>query len=139
MISEVDAQLGRVWSHLRDTGAWDNTLVIVTADHGEQLGDQGFVQKLGFYESSYHIVGIIRDPTAPQARGTVVDRFTENVDIMPTICEAIGVDVPLQCDGLPLTPLVRGEEPSLWRDAARYEWDWRDAFIPAGDRVWPWD
>ena len=139
MISEVDSQLGRVWAHLRDTGAWDDTLVVVTADHGEQLGDQGLVQKAGFYESSYHIVGIIRDPTAPQAHGTVVERFTENVDVMPTICEAIGADVPLQCDGLPLTPLLRGEEPPLWRDAAHYEWDWRDAFIGTGGHAWPWD
>ena len=69
----------------------------------------------------------------------MVERFTENVDVLPTICEAIGVEVPLQCDGLPLTPLLRGEEPPWWRDAATWEHDWRFAFI--GDDVgpWPWD
>ena len=53
MISEVDAQLGRVWEHLRGRGMWDDTVVVVTADHGEQLGDQGLMQKLAFFESSY--------------------------------------------------------------------------------------
>ena len=62
MISEVDSQLGRVWQTLRDLGAWDDTLIVVTADHGEQLGDHGLIQKLGYWESSYHIVGIVRDP-----------------------------------------------------------------------------
>jgi arylsulfatase A-like enzyme len=46
MISEVDSQLARVWQALRDGDMWDDTLIIVTADHGEQLGDHGLQQKL---------------------------------------------------------------------------------------------
>jgi arylsulfatase A-like enzyme len=137
MISEVDAQLARVWAVLRERGEWHDTVIVVTADHGEQLGDQGLVQKAGFYESSYAVLGIIRDPRFDHAG--VVDDFTENVDIMPTLCEAMGIDVPSQCDGLPLTPFLRGERPESWRDAAYYEWDWRDIFIPQGDHEWPWD
>jgi len=135
MIGEVDDQLGRVWQAI----PWDDTLVIVTADHGEQLGDHGLIQKGGFFEQIHHIVGIVRDPTAPQAHGTTVERFTENVDIVPTICEAIGVDVPLQCDGVPLTPLLRGEDPPWWRDAASWEFDWRSSYIDDHVEPWPWD
>jgi arylsulfatase A-like enzyme len=137
MVSEVDAQLARVWTALRDSGEWDNTVIVVTADHGEQLGDQGLVQKCGFYESSYAILNIIRDPRRHYVG--VVDDFTENVDIMPTLCDAMGIDVPAQCDGFPLTPFLRGEPPPHWRDAAFYEWDWRDVFIPRGEHPWPWD
>ncbi|MEY2552547.1 MAG: hypothetical protein QOC57_407 [Ilumatobacteraceae bacterium] len=137
MISEVDAQLARVWSALTERGEWDNTVIVVTSDHGEQLGDQGLVQKAGFYESSYAVLGIVRDPRFDTV--DVIDEFTENVDIMPTLCEAMGIAVPAQCDGFPLTPFVRGERPNLWRDAAYYEWDWRDVFIPHGDHEWPWD
>jgi arylsulfatase A-like enzyme len=137
MISEVDAQLARVWALLKERGEWDNTVIVVTADHGEQLGDQGLVEKAGFYESSYAVVGIVRDPGSRYVG--VVEEFTENIDIMPTLCVAMGIDVPAQCDGFPLTPFLRGERPAAWRDAAYYEWDWRDIFIPQGDHDWPWD
>ena len=71
MISEVDDQLGRVWAALQASGAWDDTFIVVTADHGEQLGDHGLIQKLGYFEESHHIVGIVRDPRHPEAHGTV--------------------------------------------------------------------
>ena len=90
---------------------WDDTFVVVTSDHGEQLGNQGLLGKGGMFESSYNIVGIVRDPRRPDHHGSVVDRFTENVDLFPTICEAIGVDVPAQCDGLP-AHLVLGRRPT---------------------------
>lgn len=139
MVTEVDTQLGRIWQALEAAGMWDDTLIIVTADHGEQLGDQGLVQKVGYFEESHHIIGIVRDPRHPQAHGTVVESFTENIDIFPTLCEAIGVPVPAQCDGLPLTPFLRGETPPWWRDAAHWEYDWRNVFIDGSVHDWPWD
>lgn len=139
MISEVDAQLGRVWAALCDRGMWDDTVIVVTADHAEQLADHGLIQKLGFFEQSYHILGVVRDPAQPQAHGTVVDRFTENIDIFPTICDAIGEPVPVQCDGVPLTPFLRGETPPWWRDRAHWEYDWRDLLIGRTENEWPWD
>lgn len=139
MISEVDDQLGRLWAALEAAGQWDDTLIVVTADHGEQLGDHGLIQKAGFFEQSYSILGIVRDPRPGKARGTVVERFTENIDWMPTLCEAMGVAVPAQCDGVPLTPFLDGTEPPWWRDAAHWEFDWRGAFIPSGPHDWPWD
>jgi arylsulfatase A-like enzyme len=139
MISEVDAQLGRMWDELRARGMWDDTLIVVTADHGEQLGDHGLIQKLGYFEQSYHILGIVRDPRHREAHGSVVAEFTENIDVFPTICDAIGIEVPAQCDGLPLTPFLRGEAPPWWRDAAHWEFDWRDLSIGRGSHEWPWD
>jgi arylsulfatase A-like enzyme len=139
MVSEADAQLGRVWEALRASGQWDNTLIIVTSDHGEMLCDHGLIQKGGWFEQSYHILGLIRDPRAGGVRGAVVDAFTENVDVFPTLCDAMGVPVPAQCDGLPLTPFLKGEAPPWWREAAHWEFDWRAAFIPSGPHPWPWD
>ncbi len=139
MISEVDDQLGRVWAALERLGQWDDTVIVVTSDHGEQLGDQGLVQKAGFFEASYAILGIVRDPAHPEAHGNEVRQFTENVDIFPTLCDAMGVPVPVQCDGVPLTPFLRGQQPPWWRDAAHWEYDWRDVFVPFGPHPWPWD
>jgi len=139
MVSEVDHQLGRVWQALERLGFWDDTWILVTSDHGEDLGDHGLVGKSGYFEGSYHILGIIRDPRHPQTHGSTLERFTENVDVFPTLCEVLGIDVPAQCDGLPLTPFLRGETPPWWRSAAHWEFDWRFTRIPHGPRVWPWD
>lgn len=139
MVSEVDHQLGRVWQALSRLGHWDDTWILVTSDHGEDLGDHGLIGKSGYFEGSYHILGIIRDPRHPETHGSTLDRFTENVDVFPTLCEVIGVDVPTQCDGLPLTPFLRGETPPWWRSAAHWEFDWRFTRIPHGPHVWPWD
>ena len=139
MIGDVDEQLGRVWDAIEARGEWNDTMVIVTADHGEQLGDHGLKEKLGYFEQSYHILGIVKDPRHPDRRGSTIDRFTENVDLMPTIAEALDQPVPLQCDGFPLGPLLRGEDLPRWRVAASYEYDWRHALIRMGSRDWPWD
>lgn len=139
MVSEVDHQLGRLWDAMRASGRWDDTVVIVTADHAELLGDHGLREKVGYWETSQHIPCIVRDPRRPAAHGTVVDVLTENVDIMPTLCDVMGIDVPLQCDGLPLTPFLDGAEPPWWRTAAHWEYDWRFALIQLGaEFAWPW-
>lgn len=138
MISEVDHQLGRVRAALEARGEWDSTIVIVTSDHAELLGDHGLRNKGGFFEQSQHIVGVIRAPQC-RARGAVVEKFTENVDIFPTLCELLGVDIPLQCDGRSLVPLLEGATPEGWRDAAHWEYDWSPVVIPLGDFPWPHD
>src|SRR5262249_8693633 len=139
MVSEVDDQLGRVWDALERRAQWDDKFIVVTSDHGEQLCDHGLIQKLGFLEGSYHVPAIVRDPRHPARHGTCVEAFTENVDLFPTICDAIGIEVPVQCDGLPLTPLLRGEQPPWWRDAAHWEFDWRAMYVPHVPQRWPWD
>jgi arylsulfatase A-like enzyme len=139
MIGDVDEQLGRVWQALRDGGQWENTIIVVAADHGEQLGDHGLQQKFGWFEQSFHVPAIIGDPRFPDAHGTVVDHFTENVDVFPTICDALGIEIPKQCDGMPLTGFLRGDAPGAWRDGAVWEFDWR-FFVPGGDGAeWPND
>jgi arylsulfatase A-like enzyme len=52
--------------------------------------------------------------------------FTEHVDVLPTISELIGAEVPLQCDGRPLTPWLAGETPEDWRAEVHSEFDFRD-------------
>jgi arylsulfatase A-like enzyme len=126
MVSEVDHQLGRVVDHLRAAGTLDDTLVVVTSDHGEQLGDHGLIWKLGFFEESYRIPCIIRHPGHRATAGRVVSRFTENVDLLPTLADVLDQEVPVQCDGASLLPFLVGANPDDWRTAAHYEWDWRD-------------
>jgi arylsulfatase A-like enzyme len=132
LISEVDEALGRVFAFLKETGRWDNTLIVFTSDHGEQMGDHWLIGKCGYFDASYRIPLIIRDPrkAADGARGTRVTRFTENVDIMPTMLDLIGAEIPVQCDGASLRPFLEGREPTTWRSEAHWEFDFRD---PADD------
>lgn len=139
MVSHVDEELGRLFDELRALGMWEDTVIVVTSDHGEQLGDQDRIGKGGFFEPSYHIIGIVRDPSRPSGHGRSVDSFTENIDIMPTLCEAMDIEVPAQCDGLPLGPLLSGDSPPWWRTAAHWEYDWRWEYIALGPHEWPWD
>ena len=137
MISEVDFQLGRVVAAIEERGEWDDTLVVITSDHGEQLGDHGLVEKLGFFPQSYHVLGLWRDPRSNR-HGTSIDRFTENVDLLPTLADALGLGVPVQCDGRSLTGLLAGGAVE-WRSSAHYEWDYRQYFINETSTQWPRD
>lgn len=137
MISEVDYQLGRVVAAIEARGEWNDTLVVVTSDHGEQLGDHGLVEKLGFFPQSYHVLGLWRDPRGANA-GRTVRGFTENVDLLPTLCDALSLEPPVQCDGRSLTGLMAGHEGE-WRSAAHYEWDYREFWIGERTPRWPTD
>ena len=139
MVTEVDAQFGRVIEELKESGAWGETLVVLTADHGDQLCDQGLIEKLGFFEQSYHVPLVIHDPSSPSQFGATIEQFTENVDVLPTIAAALDQPIPAQCDGLPLQGFLSGSEPRWWRSSAHYEWDWRYLFIDATSDRWPLD
>ena len=132
MMAEVDTQMGRLLTGLDDLGVADQTIVVVTSDHGEMLGDHGLMSKLGFFDQSFHIPLIIRYPALEGPAGGVVDRFTENVDLMPTLLDLAGAEVPRQCQGRSLRPFLTGEEPNQWRSAVHWEYDFR-LFAGAAD------
>ena len=131
LMSEVDYHLGRVFDYLKKTNQWDNTLIVLTSDHGEQLGDHHLLGKLGYFDQSYHIPMIVRDPTkyADSTRGNVVDQFTETIDTMPTLLEWLGLPIPRTCDGQSLLPFTRSHlAPEVWRTEVHYEYDFRNIY-----------
>jgi arylsulfatase A-like enzyme len=134
MMSEVDDQLGRLIGYLKETGAYENTMIVFTSDHGENLGDHWAFAKYTYFEQTFHVPLIIRDPSAAadQSRGGLVEVFTESVDIMPTILEAISREMPHQCDGRSLLPFCRGEQAEHWREEAHMEFDIRSPYDGVG-------
>jgi arylsulfatase A-like enzyme len=128
MMAEVDDQLGRVLDMLDETGLAERTLVVLTSDHGELLGDHWILHKLGWFDQTFHVPLIVRDPRArfDASRGRVVTEYTEHVDVLPTIAELLDAEVPLQCDGRALTPWLAGESPDDWRTEVHSEFDFRD-------------
>ena len=125
---EVDHHLGRIFAALKASGAWDRTLVVITADHAEQLFDHWLLGKTAFFDQSAHIPLIVRDPRAgaDAGRGRAVEHFTECIDVMPTILEAAGLTAPRNCDGSSLLPFCRGETPAEWRDEVHWAFDFSD-------------
>jgi arylsulfatase A-like enzyme len=123
LIAEVDDAIGQILRVLEETGQADDTLIIFTADHGEQLGDHGLLGKLGWFDQSYHLPLIIADPAAQEGHGRRVEAFTEAVDLMPTILDQLGVDVPRACDGMSLAGWLGGGTPAAWRDSVQFEFD----------------
>ncbi len=134
LMTEVDANLGRLFDALKAAGQWEDTLIIFTSDHGEQIGDHWLIGKMGYFDASYHIPLIVRAPGGAfdENRGKQIRAFSENIDIMPTILDWLELDIPQQCDGFSLLPLLQaGKPPPGWRDAAHWEFDFRS--ITAGE------
>ncbi|HWL82388.1 MAG TPA: alkaline phosphatase family protein [Roseomonas sp.] len=126
LITEVDEALGQVFAYLDETGQWDDTLVIFTSDHGEQLGDHYLLGKIGYHDESFRIPLVVKDPESKLGAGRIEGSFTESVDVLPTILDWLGGQPPRACDGHSLVPLVQGQKPADWRDHLFYEYDFRD-------------
>ncbi len=121
MMAETDHQLGRLLAEV-DLA---ETIVMFTSDHGEMLGDHWLSGKLGFHPESYRVPLIVAGPSLAAA-GTRVSHFTESIDLFPTIMEMVEADAPAQCQGESLVPFLAGATPEKWRDAAHWEWDFRN-------------
>lgn len=138
MQREVDDQLGRLIAHLKSRGLYDSTLIVVTSDHGEMGGDHHLTEKLGYWDESFHVPLIVRDPrpAADATRGTSVSAFTESIDVVPTILDWIGLDIPDAVDGRSLTPFLHdGETPDGWRDAVFWEWHFADPALRMAETI----
>jgi len=127
LITKLDHWIGRLLDALREQGRYDDTLIIITSDHGELAGDHWLFGKSGWFDKSYHVPLIVRDPSAPAAsRGSAVTAFTESIDVMPTILDWLGRVPPRQCEGVSLVPWLQGERPEDWRDEVHIQYDFRD-------------
>ena len=126
MIAEVDAQIGRAVAFLKATGRYDRTLIVITSDHADMLGDHHLLGKCGYFDGAYHIPLIVKPAGGTQAASRVVEAFTEAVDLAPTILEEIGAETPPAMDGRSLSPFLEGRTPRVWRDAAHWEYDFRE-------------
>ncbi len=129
LATEVDLHIGRVVQFLKDSGQYDDTLVVITADHGEMLGDRHSWGKFSVYDAAYHTPLIIRAPGL--SAGTEVTVPTESVDITPTILDWVGQEIPNSMDGRSLMPFLRDETPHNWRDYSFSELDFSDPEAPS--------
>lgn len=126
LIKQCDDQLGRLLDHLDATGQADSTMIVLTSDHGDYLGDHWMGEKDLFHEQSVKVPMIIYDPrpSADASSGTVCDALVESIDLSATFIEVAGGEVPAHIvEGKSLMPWLRGEVPE-WRGFVVSEYDY---------------
>ena len=126
-VTFIDHQIGRLLYEMRHhhREAWQNTLILFLADHGDMQGDHHLWRKTYAYEGSARIPFLVRPPAAwGWERGQVLDHVVEIRDVMPTFLDAAGVAIPDTVDGRSLLPLAQGHTETPWRDCLLGEHDW---------------
>jgi arylsulfatase A-like enzyme len=107
-ISYVDEQLGKFIEQLKKWNVWDQTMLIITADHGEEFFEDGRCGHGGsLRESLIRVPLLVRDPSRMPG-GTIVEEGAEGVDVLPTILDAIGQPLFPAAQGHSLAPLAQG-------------------------------
>lgn len=127
LIRQCDDQLGRLLDYLEDSGQMDSTMIVLTSDHGDYLGDHWLGEKDLFHEPSVKVPMIVYDPrpAADTTRGTVCSALVESIDLAATFIEFAGGTVPDHIvEGRSLVPWLHGKVPDDWRDFAISEYDY---------------
>ena len=126
LIKQCDDELGRILDHLEATGQIQDTLIALTSDHGDYLGDHWMGEKDLFHDCSVKIPLILFDPRpeADHTRGTTCDALVEGIDLAATFIDATGNPIPDHViEGRSLLPWIHGQVPDQWRDYAISEYD----------------
>lgn len=106
-VAYVDSSLGRLFRFLEQNGLEERTLVVLTGDHGESLGQHGESTHGYFaYNSSIWVPLVIRHPGLEPRQ---IDQYVCHVDIFPTVCDILDVDKPSFLQGVSLLPAIRGK------------------------------
>jgi choline-sulfatase len=106
-IAFTDAQIGKLFDRLRAAGQFDDTLVVVVADHGESLGEHGeATHGLFAYEATLHVPLVVAGRSIQPAR---IDTAVAQIDVLPTVLDLLGVKPPQRADGQSLLPSIRGQ------------------------------
>ena len=98
---ETDRLVGQVMRRLQEQGMWDNTLFVVTADHGMSFKPSEFTRRVATPGNADQVLWVPLFIKAPgQAEGQVSERNWEHVDLVPTLAEMLGIKVPWEMDGV---------------------------------------
>ena len=129
-VTHIDHQVRLVIGHLREAGLLDNTIIAFTADHGEMLGDHRLWTKAYMLEGSAKVPLLISLPAGDDRlpRGVKDDRLVELRDVMPTLLDLAGLDVPDTVEG---QSLLR-DEPREYLYGEHYEGAMANRMIRSG-------
>ncbi len=130
-LRSVDDSVGAVMDQLKKMGIYDDTLVIYMGDNGYMFGEHGLIDKRVAYETSSRVPMLMQCPSIVQG-GTVVDEVVANIDIAPTVMQAMGLKKPPHMDGqsfLPLAQLPLAQRKTIpWREYFLYVYYWEQNY-----------
>ncbi len=118
-ITMVDQQIGRILDGLQELGLADNTIVVFEADHGDMIGSHGLFDKGFMYQEAFRIPLIVRWP-ARREQPAVCDELVYNMDIFPTLLDALG-QPDRTLDGKSFLEVLEGKPLTTARDAIYLE------------------
>ncbi len=107
----IDIQLGKVLNKLEGMGELDNTYIFYTSDHGIAIGRHGLMGKQNLYEHTWRVPFIVNGPGIKA--GTRVEGNIYLVDILPTLCDLAGIQIPETVNSLSFEPVLKGEKESI--------------------------
>ncbi len=122
----LDDSIGAVSDTLKKRGELDSTLVVYMGDNGFAFGEHGLIDKRTAYEESMRVPLLARCPELFEG-GKTLTCMVANIDIMPTVMEAMDLEAPAYCDGRSWLPLVTGRSTD-WRTELLYEYCWERNF-----------
>ncbi len=120
LVSSIDDCLGRILQYLDDTRLAEDTLLVFVSDHGEMAGEHGLYGKKSYYEGSMRVPLLVRYPRRFAGGRRLESLADPSVDLMPTLLQAAGIEVPAEVQGTSLLPVLDGEAASV-REAVFYE------------------
>ncbi len=109
-VTLVDNQLGVIFKALEESGQADNTIIIFTSEHGEMAGDHGMLEKRSLYEEASNVPFLMYVPWMNNGEQTRVPGSVGQVDLVPTLLDLSGSQIPDHVEGKSLTPVLRGEK-----------------------------
>jgi arylsulfatase A-like enzyme len=137
MVENLDDNVGKMTTFLKDQALAENTIILFVSDHGELNGSHGLGGKQWPYEESVGIPLIISDPMHPDIHGTVIEDPTCTEDLFPTILGLAELTPQNSVPGLNLASLVRGETSKLKRDGVLLQFvSEHRSGCPFHDEVW---
>ena len=104
-VSFIDAQVGIVLEALKESGRWDDTIVVFTSDHGYHLGDHFLWGKVTLFDIGAKVPFIVHAPGLTEG-GTTSEAMVELIDIYPTLAQLTGLEAPGHLQGQSLRPLL---------------------------------
>jgi len=123
MLAAVDDGVGLLFSALEKSGTLNDTVIVLTSDHGYWYGEHGLsVERRLAYEEGLRIPLLMRHPATTEP-GRVVDEMALTIDLAPTALDLAGVKSKVKFDGRSLVPLLRGDAPKDWRTSFLVEYN----------------